>query len=70
MGASGAEFKVLNNFDVRLTGPSIISNDLVQGLYAFFDAEYYDGFFDDPSNTPGGLLAPPGSGPTSMYAIS
>ena len=61
-GRFGADFKVLNNFDVRLTGPSIISNDLVPGLYAFFDAEYYDGFFDDPSNTPGGLLASTGFG--------
>ena len=61
-GRFGADFKVLNNFDVRVTGPSIISNDLVPGLFVFLDAEYYDGFFDDPSSTPGGLLASTGFG--------
>ncbi len=61
-GRFGADFKALNNFDVRVTGPSIISNDLVPGLYAFLDAEYYDGYFDDPNNTPGGFLASTGFG--------
>ncbi len=62
-GLYGADFKVLNNFDVRMTGPTVVVwKPFVPGLYTFLDTEYYDGYFDDPFNTPGGVLASTGFG--------
>ncbi|HVP19597.1 MAG TPA: hypothetical protein VMU36_11410, partial [Spirochaetia bacterium] len=61
-GSYGTTFKAVNNFDIRIQGPAVIWPSVVPGLYAFTDAGYYSGFYQDPTNTPGGLLVSVGAG--------
>ena len=58
-GSYGADFKALNNFEIRA---SCQCGDFVPGCYGFFDSEYYNGYFEDPSNTPAGCLLSAGGG--------
>lgn len=66
-GAYDTQFKAAANFDLRLTGPGIdwpfiIKDYLIPGLYIFLDGGYYNGYFGDPAQTPGGFLASTGMG--------
>lgn len=66
-GAYDTNFKAAVNFDLRVTGPGIywpiiLKGYLIPGLYAFADGGYYNGYFGDPSNAPGGFLASTGVG--------
>ena len=53
---------VLNNLELRLVGPAVIWSDLVPAVFIFVDTAYYNGFFMDPNNTPGGFIGSTGAG--------
>ncbi len=66
-GAYDTNFKAAVNLDLRATGPGVywpilIHGYLIPGIYTFLDAGYYNGYFGDPANTPGGFLASTGVG--------
>ena len=66
-GSYDTNFKAAVNFDLRATGPGIywpvlIHGYLIPGLYTFLDGGYYNGYFGDPTNSPGGFLASTGVG--------
>ena len=61
-GLYGADLKILGNLELRVLGPAIGSRDLVPGLFAFLDTAYYNGYFMDPADSPGGYLASGGAG--------
>ncbi len=61
-GYYGANFKALNNLELRITGPAIVWQDLVPALFVFLDTEYYNGFYNDPANDPPGFVGSTGAG--------
>ena len=61
-GYYGANFKALNNLELRITGPAIVWKDLVPALFIFVDAEYYNDFFKDSANDPAGFVGSTGAG--------
>ncbi len=61
-GHYGTDLKVLNNLELRLVGPAVIWSDLVPAVFIFVDTAYYNGFFMDPNNTPGGFIGSTGAG--------
>lgn len=61
-GSYGATFRIVNSFDIRAQGPAVFWPSLVPGAYLFADAGYYNGFYGDPTSTPGGFLASVGFG--------
>jgi hypothetical protein len=61
-GLYGADLKILENLELRILGPALGSRDIVPGLFAFLDSAYYDGYFMDPTDSPGGYLASGGGG--------
>lgn len=67
VGAWGTQLKLVNNLEIRAVGPAILFPSVAPGLYAFFDSGYYNGYFHDPANTPGGFLASVGAG---VYLVS
>lgn len=67
VAAWDTSFKAVNSLEIRAVGPAILLPSIVPGLYAFFDSGYYNGYFHDPSNTPGGFLASTGVG---VYLVS
>lgn len=67
VGAWDTQLKIVNNLEIRATGPAILLPSIVPGVYAFFDSGYYNGYYKDPLNTPGGFLASTGVG---VYLVS
>ncbi len=61
-GAYDTQLKVVNNLELRVTGPAVIWPSFLPGAYVFFDTGYYDGYFGDPGNTPGGMIGSVGIG--------
>ncbi len=61
-GLFGADFKALNQLEVRMVGPSFMRPGLLPGLYAFVDTLCFDDYFADPMRTPGGVIASTGFG--------
>ncbi len=50
-------FTVVNNFDIRITGPEFIISGLFPRAAVFCDVGYYDGHYaNDPSDTDSGML--------------
>lgn len=65
--AYDTNFKAVNSLEIRAVGPAIFVPSLAPGLFAFVDTGYYNGYFQDPSHTPGGFLASTGVG---AYLVS
>ncbi len=60
-----SNLKIINNFSLRATLPSVISKDLVPGAMIFFDAGYYNGLPLAPSGPDNsGFVASTGAGLT------
>ena len=55
-------FKAVNNFEIRVNGPSLFHPKLIPGMVAYLDAGYYDSYHDDPEQTAGGMLVSTGIG--------
>lgn len=56
------QFKFVNNIEIRINGPAIILPSIIPSFVGYFDAGFFVGFFNDPSNTEGGFLASTGFG--------
>jgi len=68
VAAWDTKLKMVNSLEIRALGPAILLPSIVPGLYAFFDAGYFNGYYGAPAPaTSSGFLASTGVG---VYLVS